>query len=70
MEVAGKSGSIVDIAGPVGVRNRNSHNELIEARLGWKPTEPLIEGLSKIYPWIESQIERMRGNNKIGVAAE
>jgi nucleoside-diphosphate-sugar epimerase len=70
MEVANKEVSLEHIPGPLGVRGRNSHNELIGKSLGWQPSKPLIEGLSKTYPWIESQIERMRGNNKIGVAAE
>jgi hypothetical protein len=32
-----------NIAGPLGVRGRNSDNRLIAQNLGWKPTRPLIE---------------------------
>ncbi|SVC59967.1 uncharacterized protein METZ01_LOCUS312821, partial [marine metagenome] len=29
------------ISGPLGVRGRNSNNNLIYEKLGWKPTRPL-----------------------------
>jgi len=70
MEVAGKDVDIKHIPGPLGVRGRNSHNELIGKRLGWKPSEPLIEGLRKTYPWIERQLQHLRGSNTVSVAAE
>ena len=57
MQVAGKQVSIRHIDGPLGVRGRNSDNRLIERRLGWKPTRPLIEGLQKTYAWIEEQVK-------------
>jgi len=37
------------------VRGRNSDNDLIRKELGWAPTQSLYGGLSKTYPWIESQ---------------
>ena len=37
MEVANKSLRINHIPGPLGVRGRNSHNELIGKKLGWRP---------------------------------
>lgn len=70
MKVANKNLTLRHIPGPLGVRGRNSHNDLIGEKLGWKPSEPLIEGLSKTYPWIERQLELMRGSNTVGVAAE
>ena len=70
MDVANKKLTLRHIPGPLGVRGRNSHNELIGKRLGWKPSEPLIEGLRKTYPWIERQLEQSRGSNSVSVAAE
>lgn len=55
MEFKGKKLKINHVPGPVGIRGRNSDNTLIEARLGWKPTKPLKEGLEKLYRWIEAQ---------------
>ena len=56
MEIAGKTIRLRHISGPVGVRGRNSDNRLIEARLSWKPTRPLREGLEKTYAWIHQQV--------------
>ncbi len=69
-KVAGKQLALRHIPGPLGVRGRNSHNELIGKRLGWKPSEPLAEGLRKTYPWIERQLQLLQGSNSVGVAAE
>jgi nucleoside-diphosphate-sugar epimerase len=57
MEIAGKKLSIRHIPGPLGVRGRNSDNRLIFERLGWKPSDPLMEGIRKTYPWIKEQME-------------
>jgi nucleoside-diphosphate-sugar epimerase len=58
MGIAGKRLGIRHVRGPLGVRGRNSDNRLIQERLGWKPTEPLITGLRNTYSWIEAQVER------------
>jgi len=60
MEVANKKLTIKHIPGPLGVRGRNSDNRLIEEKLGWKPSRPLIEGLEKTYTWINEQVEKMK----------
>lgn len=44
------------IAGPEGVRGRNSDNTLIKAVLGWAPRTSLKEGLGKTFKWIKGQI--------------
>lgn len=64
MGVAGKKLKIKNIPGPLGVKGRNSDNRLIEEKLGWKPTQPLIEGLKKTYPWIEEQVRKIGMKNK------
>ena len=56
IEIAGKKLSLRHIAGPLGVRGRNSDNRLIEQKLGWRPSRPLREGLEKTYAWIQQQV--------------
>lgn len=56
MTVAQKPLSIKRVPGPLGVRGRNSDNRLIQEKLGWAPTQPLIDGIRKTYPWILDQI--------------
>ena len=58
MEIGGKNLDINHIAGPLGVRGRNSDNKLIKEKLNWAPSRPLKEGLEKTYKWIESQVNR------------
>ena len=60
MSIAGKKLSIRHIAGPLGVRGRNSDNHLIRERLGWEPSRPLREGMEKTYAWISAQVESAR----------
>jgi len=60
MQIAGKKLSIRHISGPLGVRGRNSDNRLIAEKLGWKPTQPLYNGLEKTYRWIEQQVAAAR----------
>ena len=45
--IAGKPVGKRYVPGPTGVRGRNSDNRLIEAELGWRPGEPLRDGLAK-----------------------
>ena len=63
MSIAGKKLSIRHIAGPLGVRGRNSDNRLIRERLGWEPSRPLREGMEKTYAWISAQVEAARTVN-------
>lgn len=63
MDIAGKTLKVEHIPGPLGVRGRNSHNELIEKMLGWKPNQPLKDGLETTYQWIETQVKRAEGRN-------
>jgi hypothetical protein len=41
---------------PIGVKGRNSDNNLIFSKLNWKPKEPLLNGLEKTYKWIGNLI--------------
>lgn len=60
MDIAGKRLALRHAPGPLGVRDRNSDNCLIEAKLGWKPNRGLREGLERTYAWIEHQVEACR----------
>jgi len=43
---------------PLGVRGRNSNNDLIREKLGWDYSQTLEEGIRKTYNWIMSQIAK------------
>jgi GDP-D-mannose 3',5'-epimerase len=58
IEIAGKTIHKNYIAGPVGVRGRNSDNRRIRDVLGWAPSEPLRRGLKQTYAWIAMQVLR------------
>ena len=55
-EISGKKITKKHIDGPVGVRGRNSDNNLIYKELGWKPIKPLKDGLAKTYKWIYANL--------------
>lgn len=55
-QIAGKKISRRHIDGPLGVRGRNSHNALIQEKLGWAPSLPLEYGLRITYNWISEQV--------------
>ena len=55
-DIAGKTIHKNHIAGPTGVRGRNSDNRLIAERLGWAPSDALRVGLEQTYAWIEAQV--------------
>jgi nucleoside-diphosphate-sugar epimerase len=57
-QIAGKTIHVNHIPGPQGVRGRNSDNRLIQEKLGWAPSQPLVAGLEKTYDWIERQVMR------------
>ena len=41
---------------PLGVRGRNSNNDLVRSKLGWDYSMTLEEGISKTYAWIKQQV--------------
>jgi GDP-D-mannose 3',5'-epimerase len=57
IRISGKRLRIRHVPGPMGVRGRNSDNRLIQAKLGWKPSQPLETGMRKTYEWIRRQVE-------------
>ena len=40
---------------PIGVNGRNSDNDLYYKKIGWKVSQPLIDGMKKTYDWINNQ---------------
>jgi len=42
--------------GPLGVRGRNSNNDLIREKLDWDYSQTLEEGIRYTYYWIREQI--------------
>ena len=69
IDISGKNISIHNIQGeefeskygfpcPVGVKGRNSDNKIFEQEVGWKPDQPLKEGMKKTFKWIESQVNK------------
>tara|TARA_B100000900_G_scaffold331704_1_gene292439 strand:- start:2990 stop:3970 length:981 start_codon:yes stop_codon:yes gene_type:complete len=55
-KVSGKDVTINHIDGPLGVRGRNSNNDLIREKLNWNYKMTLEQGISKTYDWIEKQL--------------
>tara|TARA_B100001559_G_scaffold320625_1_gene333437 strand:+ start:4116 stop:5156 length:1041 start_codon:yes stop_codon:yes gene_type:complete len=55
-KVAEKEVSKNHIDGPLGVRGRNSNNDLIREKLGWDYSQTLEEGICITYNWISGQI--------------
>ncbi len=43
--------------GPIGVRGRNSNNDLIREKLNWNYSQSLEKGIEKTYDWISQQIK-------------
>ena len=58
-EVAGKVITRVHkLDGPLGVKARNSNNDLIREKLNWDYTMSLRQGISKTYKWINEQVNK------------
>jgi GDP-D-mannose 3',5'-epimerase len=56
MFIGGKDLFIEHSDGPLGVRGRNSNNDLIRKELNWEPKYSLMEGLGRTYKWIKDQM--------------
>ena len=55
--VGSKEVQKIHIDGPLGVRGRNSNNDLIREKLGWDYSQTLEEGIRITYNWIKEQID-------------
>jgi len=54
--IAGVDVRLKHVAGPQGVRGRNSDNSLLREVLNWEPRVSLEEGLANTYRWIEARV--------------
>lgn len=59
-EIAQKKITISHIDGPLGVRGRNSNNDLIRKELNWDYKMTLKEGIGITYEWISDQVDSRR----------
>lgn len=60
IQISGKDLQVKNVqSNALGVRGRNSDNVLILEKLGWRPTQPLVEGMIKLYTWVN---EKVNGN--------
>ena len=57
-KISGKKIKKNHIDGPLGVRGRNSNNDLIREKLGWDYEQTLEEGIKKTYGWISYQVSK------------
>ena len=69
VETAAKvSGKVVQkrhkLDAPLGVRGRNSNNDLVREKLGWDYSQTLEEGIRRTYEWISAQIESRKTTEK------
>jgi GDP-D-mannose 3',5'-epimerase len=58
--ISGKSLKKSHVPGPLGVKGRNSDNRLIKERLGWAPSQPLVQGMTETYNWIAEKVAESR----------
>ena len=75
IDISGKKISIHNLKGkafekkyghpcPLGVKGRNSDNKLFKKKVGWEPTQSLIEGMTLTYEWISEQIKNKKEASK------
>lgn len=57
MECEGKDLPLNHVTGPMGVRGRNSDNNMIKEKLGWAPSISIRDGIKRTHAWIKKQIE-------------
>ena len=69
MDIAGKRLRLHHIPGALGVRGRNSDNRLIEEKIHWSPSLPLVQGLEKTYRWVEQQVAAQKLSNTVASVA-
>jgi nucleoside-diphosphate-sugar epimerase len=62
-EVAEKKVTKIHIDGPLGVRGRNSDNDLIREKLNWEYEMTLKEGIRYTYYWINEQLRSKTSHN-------
>lgn len=57
IKISNKKLKINYIDGPIGVKSRNSNNDLSQKILDWRPKIDLEDGIEKLYNWISKEIK-------------
>jgi len=57
IDISDKDLTLKNIPGPLGVRGRNSDNNLYLEKMGWRVTEPLKTVIKKTFEWIDTQVQ-------------
>ena len=68
IDISGKQLAVNNIAGPVGVRGRNSDNKLYAEKIGWTPSQSLKTGIEKTYEWINKQVIKNKNQDYVSTA--
>jgi len=68
IDISGKQLTVNNIAGPVGVRGRNSDNKLYAEKIGWTPSQSLKTGIEKTYEWINKQVIKNKNQDYVSTA--
>ena len=55
--------TVKNISGPLGVRGRNSDNNLYLEKIGWRVSESLKSGIEKTFNWINKQVKAQSQQN-------
>jgi nucleoside-diphosphate-sugar epimerase len=64
IKISGKTLTIRNVeSNALGVRGRNSNNELVEKVTGWRPTKPLEEGMVQLYNWVELEVNKYKSKS-------
>ena len=63
-KVADKEINVNHTPGPVGVRGRNSQNDMIREKLKWDYEFSLEEGIRRTYDWVSEQVYNSQFNEK------
>lgn len=59
IDISGKNLTIKNVeSNAVGVKGRNSNNDLIRDKIGWVPSKSLMQGIISLYSWVDSQINK------------
>ena len=64
IEISGKKLSIKNVSSnALGVRGRNSNNELIYEVTSWRPTQSLKTGMEKLYHWVSAEVNQYKSKS-------
>jgi nucleoside-diphosphate-sugar epimerase len=59
-----------ELDAPRGVQGRNSDNTLLKKVTGWEPPTSLVEGIPRLYDWVQQQVGVRRGVARRGTAGQ